>query len=160
AVVQVGVPKDPAERLKLATEASVAAARKLTGKVTKALLSPILAGIKVRYGLQELQPYEEGGTWWVYAVINPRARVNTGVSAGTPAPAGGAAAGTGAAPPREGRGARGIGRIGLHGSKPSSLRTGPKIWHLESEHIIPFATGKRLWEVISLVVPGRGGHED
>jgi hypothetical protein len=59
----------------------------------------------------------------------------------------------GASPP-------GIGRIGFHGSKPPSLRTGPEIWWLESEHIIPFATGKRLWDVLGLVVPGRGGHED
>jgi hypothetical protein len=59
-----------------------------------------------------------------------------------------------------GRSARGIGRIGSHGSKPPSLRTGAKIWWLESEHIIPFATGKRLWEVVNLVVPERAGHED
>jgi hypothetical protein len=56
--------------------------------------------------------------------------------------------------------APGLGRIGFHGSKPPSLRTGPEIWWLESEHIIPFATGKRLWDVLGLVVPGRGSHED
>ena len=59
-----------------------------------------------------------------------------------------------------GRSAPGIGRIGKHGSKPSSQRKGPEIWWLESEHVIPFATGKQLWDVIGLVVPGRGGHED
>jgi hypothetical protein len=59
-----------------------------------------------------------------------------------------------------GRSAPGIGRIGSHGSKPPSLRTGDEIWWLESEHIIPFATGKRLWEVVNLVVPKRAGHED
>ncbi len=56
--------------------------------------------------------------------------------------------------------ARGIGEIQEHGAKPPSNRTGAKILWTESEHIIPFATGKRLWEVVGLVVPGRGGHED
>lgn len=56
--------------------------------------------------------------------------------------------------------ARGIGEIQKHGSKPPSNRTGPKILWTTSEHIMPFAVGKRLWEVIGLVVPIRGGHED
>jgi hypothetical protein len=84
AVAQVGVPKDPNERLRLAVQASVSAARRLTGRVTQALLNPILAGIKVRYGLQALQPYEQGGTWWVRAAINPERRGNTEVPTTTP----------------------------------------------------------------------------
>ncbi|GIJ67482.1 hypothetical protein Voc01_023990 [Virgisporangium ochraceum] len=56
--------------------------------------------------------------------------------------------------------APGLGTVGKHGSKPSSLRKGPAIHHLESEHIIPFAVGKQLWDVLSLVVPVRGGAED
>jgi hypothetical protein len=57
--------------------------------------------------------------------------------------------------------APGLGRIGRHGSKPSSLREGfPEVHWLESEHVIPFATGKRLWQMVNLVVPGRGHHED
>lgn len=56
--------------------------------------------------------------------------------------------------------APGLGRIGTHGSKPSSLRNGPQVHWLESEHIIPFAVGKRLWDMVSLVVPGRGARED
>lgn len=58
------------------------------------------------------------------------------------------------------RSAPGIGRVGKHGSKPPSLRRGPEIHWLESEHVIPFAVGKRLWEVVGMVVPGRGGHQD
>jgi hypothetical protein len=84
AVVQIGLPKDPNERLRLAARASVSAARRLTGSVTQALLNPILAGIKVRYGLQALQPYEKGGTWWVRATINPTVDTDTGVSSITP----------------------------------------------------------------------------
>jgi hypothetical protein len=56
--------------------------------------------------------------------------------------------------------AQGIGQTQVHGAKPPSNRLGPKLLWTESEHIIPFATGKRLWDVIGLVVPGRGGHED
>jgi hypothetical protein len=56
--------------------------------------------------------------------------------------------------------AQGIGRVGKHGSKPPSLRNGPRVLWLESEHVIPFAVGKRLWEVVGMVVPGRGGHQD
>jgi len=32
--------------------------------------------------------------------------------------------------------------------------------HLRSEHVIPFAVGKRLWDLVTLAMPGRGGHED
>jgi hypothetical protein len=56
--------------------------------------------------------------------------------------------------------APGLGRIGTHGTKPTSLRDAPEVHWLESEHIIPFAVGKRLWQMVDLVVPGRGRHED
>ncbi|WP_298685507.1 hypothetical protein [uncultured Methanomethylovorans sp.] len=79
AVMQVGVPEDPNERLRLAARASVSAAQKLTGRVTQALLNTILAGIKVRYGLKTIQPYEKSGTWWVRAAINPEIDQNLGV---------------------------------------------------------------------------------
>ena len=71
ALVQIGVPKDPRERLKLAGRASVAAAKRLSGRLTKSLLNPLLAGIKVRYGLTALEPFQKGKTWWVRASINP-----------------------------------------------------------------------------------------
>jgi hypothetical protein len=164
AVVQIGVPQDPHERLRLAVRASVSAARRLTGKVTQALLNPILAGIKVRYGLQALRPYEKGGTWWVRATINPEVDQPLGVPSNAPTSQAGAGTSSSMAPTppavNERHGAQGIGTIGLHGKKPPSLRNGPKIWWMTSEHIIPFATGKRLWEVIGMVIPGRGGHED
>jgi len=81
AIVQVGVPKDPHERLTLAANASIAAARKLTGKVTKGLLKPVLAAIRLRYGLTAIEPYQEGGTWWVRLAINPDTKRDTGVKA-------------------------------------------------------------------------------
>lgn len=63
-------------------------------------------------------------------------------------------------PPDPGHSAEGLGRVGKHGSKPPSLRDGQRVLWLESEHVIPFAVGKRLWEVVGMVVPGRGGHQD
>jgi hypothetical protein len=79
AVVQVGVPEDPNERLRLAARASVSAARRLTGRVTQGLLNPILGGIRLRYGLTAIHPYEKGGTWWVRASINPDLDQDLGV---------------------------------------------------------------------------------
>jgi hypothetical protein len=79
AVVQVGLPEDPNERLKLAARASVSAASRLTGRVTQVLLNPILGGIKLRYGLTAIQPYEKSGTWWVRASINPDIDQDLGV---------------------------------------------------------------------------------
>src|SRR6266496_1513585 len=79
AVVQVGLPEDPNERLRLAAQASVSAAKRLTGRVTQTLLKPILGGIRMRYGLTAIQPYEKGGTWWVRASINPDIDQDLGV---------------------------------------------------------------------------------
>jgi len=80
AVLQVGVPENPNERLRLAARAAVSAAKKLTGSITKGLLNTVLAGIKVRYGLTAIQPYEKNGTWWVRAAINPEIDQNLGIS--------------------------------------------------------------------------------
>ena len=79
AVAQVGLPEDPDERLRLAARASVYAAKRLTGRVTRGLLDPILGGIRIRYGLTAIQPYERGGSWWVKASINPDIDQDLGV---------------------------------------------------------------------------------
>jgi hypothetical protein len=83
-IAQAGVPQDPNERLRLAAQSAVAAARRLTGRITQGLLNPILQGIKIRYGLQDLQPYEQSGNWWVRATINPVVTQNLGVSSSAP----------------------------------------------------------------------------
>jgi hypothetical protein len=58
------------------------------------------------------------------------------------------------------RSAKGIGRIGRHGSKPSSERGGHRLHWLESEHVIPFATGKSLFRALSQYLPWRGSRTD
>lgn len=89
ALLQAGVPKDPNERLKLAANAAVAAARKLTGRITKPLLTAAMNFIKVRYGLQQIEPYERDGQWWVKMTINPVTNQNLGVPSGAKVPTGG-----------------------------------------------------------------------
>jgi len=78
-IAQAGVPQDPNERLRLAAQAAVAAARRLSGRVTRALLNPILEGIKVRYGIRDIQLFEQRGQWWVKISINPETEVCLGV---------------------------------------------------------------------------------
>ena len=75
-VATAGVPQDPNERLRLAARAAVTAAKRLTGTVSKQLLTPIFAGIKARYGLADIQAFERGGNWWVIAKINPTLEQN------------------------------------------------------------------------------------
>jgi Domain of unknown function (DUF4157)/Novel toxin 15 len=79
-ILQAGAPQDPRERLRLAGQAAVAAARRLAGRpVTSAALQPILSAIKVRYSLTDLAAYEERGSWKARAVINPIEIVTLGV---------------------------------------------------------------------------------
>jgi hypothetical protein len=56
--------------------------------------------------------------------------------------------------------APGIGDVRRHDQQGSSLRHGPPLWYLESEHVIPFAVGKMLWDAVGELVPGRGRVED
>jgi len=72
-VAQAGVPQDPNERLRLGVRAAKAAVNRFAGKgVREAILSPLLAGIKVRYGLETLRVVPAGRAWSVEGVVNPR----------------------------------------------------------------------------------------
>lgn len=53
-----------------------------------------------------------------------------------------------------------IGEVSKHGQQGSSLRDGEKVLWLESEHILPFATGRSLWQALALYLPERGWRED
>jgi hypothetical protein len=59
-----------------------------------------------------------------------------------------------------GASAPGIGDKGRHGEKRTSLRFGPPLWHLESEHVMPFAVGKLLWDAAGELIPRRGRAAD
>ncbi|OEZ63945.1 DUF4157 domain-containing protein [Duganella sp. HH105] len=71
-VVQAGVPADPKERFKLGMDAAEKAANRFAGKaVGKLVLSPLLYGIKARYGFQVLDVVATGKTWSIQGVLNP-----------------------------------------------------------------------------------------
>ncbi|MDT7950232.1 MAG: DUF4157 domain-containing protein, partial [Acetobacteraceae bacterium] len=71
-VAQAGVPHDPQERLRLASQASLAVASRLPRSgITAPTLARAHDAIKLRYALSELTPYQQGGAWYVRAIINP-----------------------------------------------------------------------------------------
>ncbi|MDI1478915.1 Rossmann-like fold-containing protein [Polyangium sp. y55x31] len=72
-VAQAGVPQDPNTRLRLGTQAAVAAVNRFAGtRVGAAVLTPLLAVIRTRYGFTVLEVIPVGGKWHVRAIINPQ----------------------------------------------------------------------------------------
>ncbi|MDV3456336.1 DUF4157 domain-containing protein [Sphingomonas sp. HF-S4] len=71
-VAQAGVPQDPNARLKLASTAAVAAAKRLSGKVTAPLLNAAFVVIQTRYALTSIDAFQRGGQWFARIVINPK----------------------------------------------------------------------------------------
>ncbi len=59
-------------------KAAVAGIRKLSGKLTQGLISPVLNVIKVRYGFRLLTGFVRNGTWWVRGQVNPPDEIDTG----------------------------------------------------------------------------------
>lgn len=79
-VAQAGLPSDPNERFKQGLELAEKSVNKFAGKkVGKAVLIPLLAAIKLRYGFQELNVYASEGVWWIDAVLNPKSKKKTNV---------------------------------------------------------------------------------
>lgn len=77
---RAGVPQDPNERLKLGMRAAVNSIKRLAGaRVPRTLITPILAGIKVRYGFRELKSLLQNGTWYIEGVVNPKTKLTTDV---------------------------------------------------------------------------------
>jgi len=75
AVVQAGLPKDPAERLRLGLRAAIAAVNALRGSVvTATVINSVLRAIKIRYGFVTLEPVAIEGEWWIEGEINPTAK--------------------------------------------------------------------------------------
>src|SRR5262249_18046908 len=72
AIAQVGVSPDPNVRLQEGLNAAERVVNALSGDtVTAALINPVLAAIKTRYGFRTLQPVDRDGEWWIEGVINP-----------------------------------------------------------------------------------------
>ncbi|MER6669432.1 hypothetical protein ABT256_33085 [Amycolatopsis japonica] len=65
-------PAGKAQRLHSAMKAATAVVNRYQGRVVgKALLSPVLAGIRIRYGLVRLDLVEQGNRWSVQGKVNP-----------------------------------------------------------------------------------------
>lgn len=72
AVLQVGVPADPNERLLLGLQAAVTAVRRIPNtKVGRPAIVAVLGLIKTRYGFVSLEPEIRNGRWWVTGRVNP-----------------------------------------------------------------------------------------
>jgi len=83
-IVQAGVPQDPNERLRLALATAATAVRRLPeDRVGRAIITPILPAIRLRYGLTTLQAEIRGGTWWLDGAVNPRSSLSSGKAAST-----------------------------------------------------------------------------
>lgn len=79
-VAQAGVPNDPNERLRLGMAAAVAAVNRFAGRrVGQVVLTPLLGGIKLRYGFQTLEPVQQGQNWAVRGQVNPSSILGTRV---------------------------------------------------------------------------------
>ncbi|MEU0879026.1 hypothetical protein ABZ345_10545 [Lentzea sp. NPDC005914] len=152
-------PEGKKKRLDSAMRAGVAAANRFGGKpVGDRVLKPVLGAIKFRYGLSVLEPVPQGRNWAVHGEIQ---RAVEPTDAQIPDGSTPATSGTAPVDPKDpGTPAPGIGRIGSHGSKPPSNRKGEEIHWTESEHVIPFAVGKRLWQMVNLAIPVRDKRED
>ena len=76
-VAQAGVPQDPAKRLELGLDAATTVVDRLDGPITVSLINPALAAIRVRYGFQTLEGFEQDGMWWVRGTVNPSNKKQT-----------------------------------------------------------------------------------
>ena len=64
-------PAGKQKRLDKGLAAGVSAANKFAGKtVGDRMLKPLLSVVRVRYGLQELEPVKQGNTWAVHGVVS------------------------------------------------------------------------------------------
>ena len=83
-IAQAGVPQDPNERLHLGMRAAVAAVNRFAGRrVGEAVLTPLLAAIRTRYGFRSLRVLPERGHWVVEGEVNPKDRRPTQTGTGT-----------------------------------------------------------------------------
>jgi len=65
-------PEEAQRRLDLGVSAAVKAVDRLAGRaITRAILTPVLAAIRIRYRLTSLEPYQDVGFWAVRGTINP-----------------------------------------------------------------------------------------
>ena len=71
-------PEGKQKRLEMGMRAGVALMNRYAGKrVAGALLTPGLAAIRLRYGMTQLEPRQQGGRWALHGVVNPTETTTT-----------------------------------------------------------------------------------
>lgn len=76
--VQTGAPKDPKERLEVGLSKAVNLVNRLgESAIGIKLITPILIGVKARYGFEYLRATEEGGFWAIEGKVNPSGKKKT-----------------------------------------------------------------------------------
>ena len=71
-------PEGKQKRLDAGMRAGVALMNRYAGRrVAGALLTPGLAAIRLRYGMTQLEPRQEGNRWALHGVVNPAAKAET-----------------------------------------------------------------------------------
>jgi hypothetical protein len=130
------IAKEKQARLDKGVAAGVRAVDRLKGKgVGERILKPLLGAIRIRYGMELLEPVQEGGKWVVYGKVNPEKKKGTKKKAQTtdnPQPAG-------------------LGQVMAHESQPSP-RPGGKdpIRATWSEHVIPRSFIDSMFRTVGL----------
>ncbi len=65
-------PAGKKKRLSGGMAAALGAVRRFSGRgASAAVLKPVLGAVRMRYGLAELRPVEQGRVWAIYAKVNP-----------------------------------------------------------------------------------------
>lgn len=66
-------PAGKAERLRRGLDAGIKVLQRFANRrIPLKVISPLISGIRVRYGLTELRATEQGGRWALHGAINPR----------------------------------------------------------------------------------------
>jgi len=77
---QTGAPKDPKERLDVGLSKAVNLVNRLgESAIGIKLITPILIGVKARYGFEYLRATEEGGFWAIEGKVNPSGKKKTNI---------------------------------------------------------------------------------
>lgn len=82
-VAQAGLPKDPVERFNQGMDAAESIVNRFAGKaVGKAVLTPLLSVVRIRYGFSTLDVIAKGSEWWLVGAMSPEKQKPTKAKVG------------------------------------------------------------------------------
>ncbi len=136
------------EAAPLAGTDPIAAAKAFAAEQEPILSAQLEQGIRLRFVFADKPDETAHGDLDFTVIIEPNTTTKTGAVHLPPDPENPMAS------------APGIGSIERHGAQVPRQRSGPQVWQTESEHILPFATGRVLWQALHMYLPERGWSED